>query len=195
MYALRPTDNIDTPTEASAWTIFALAMLTTLGLQILSNFANDYGDGTKGTDNADRIGPRRAIQSGAISPSDETRHYPDFGLDLDSRNAVDLSCLQGFQYRVLLVFPGLGNLGHSLRHSLHGGEHGLWIQGFWRLVRVRVLRIGEHDGSQLFVFQGSGMAVDSARHRHRIVECGSLEPEQYAGRSFRQEVEQKHHRG
>ena len=69
MYALRPTDNIDTPTEVFSWTIFALAMLTTLGLQILSNFANDYGDGTKGTDNADRIGPQRAIQSGVISPA------------------------------------------------------------------------------------------------------------------------------
>ena len=48
--------------------IFWLAILTTLGLQILSNFANDYGDGVKGTDNDDRVGPQRAIQSGAITP-------------------------------------------------------------------------------------------------------------------------------
>jgi 1,4-dihydroxy-2-naphthoate octaprenyltransferase len=27
-------------------------------LQILSNFANDYGDGIKGTDNEDRVGPK-----------------------------------------------------------------------------------------------------------------------------------------
>ena len=69
MYALRPTDVIETPTEVFSWTIFALAILTTLGLQILSNFANDYGDGIKGTDNQDRVGPMRAIQSGAISPA------------------------------------------------------------------------------------------------------------------------------
>jgi 1,4-dihydroxy-2-naphthoate octaprenyltransferase len=68
MYALRPTDDIETPTDVFSWRIFALAMLTTLGLQILSNFANDYGDGMKGTDNKDRIGPKRAIQSGAITP-------------------------------------------------------------------------------------------------------------------------------
>lgn len=49
------------------WKIFFLAIATTLGLQILSNFANDYGDGVKGTDNEDRIGPKRAIQSGVIS--------------------------------------------------------------------------------------------------------------------------------
>lgn len=69
MYALaNPTDNILTPTEVFNWRIFGFAILTTLGLQILSNFANDYGDGMKGTDNEDRIGPKRAIQSGAISP-------------------------------------------------------------------------------------------------------------------------------
>ncbi len=50
------------------WKIFAFAMSTTLLLQILSNFANDYGDGVKGTDNDDRVGPKRAIQSGVISP-------------------------------------------------------------------------------------------------------------------------------
>ncbi len=47
--------------------IFSLALGTTLGLQILSNFANDYGDGIKGTDNEDRVGPPRALQSGLIS--------------------------------------------------------------------------------------------------------------------------------
>ena len=69
MYALAyPTDNVLTPSEVLNWRIFGYAILTTLGLQILSNFANDYGDGMKGTDNEDRIGPKRAIQSGVISP-------------------------------------------------------------------------------------------------------------------------------
>ena len=52
------------------WTIFILAILTTLSFQILSNLANDYGDGVKGVDNTDRIGPERAIQSGKISPEE-----------------------------------------------------------------------------------------------------------------------------
>lgn len=47
--------------------IFSLALATTLGLQILSNFANDYGDFVKGTDNEERVGPQRALQSGMIS--------------------------------------------------------------------------------------------------------------------------------
>ncbi len=50
-------------------TIFILALLTTIGFQVTSNFANDYGDGVKGTDDEDRIGPARALQSGSLSPS------------------------------------------------------------------------------------------------------------------------------
>jgi 1,4-dihydroxy-2-naphthoate octaprenyltransferase len=47
--------------------ICCLALFTTIGFQVLSNFANDYGDAQKGTDNDDRVGPKRAIQSGAIT--------------------------------------------------------------------------------------------------------------------------------
>ena len=48
-------------------TIFVLALFTTIGFQITSNFANDYGDGIKGTDNDERIGPKRTYQSGLLS--------------------------------------------------------------------------------------------------------------------------------
>lgn len=44
-----------------------LAITTTIFLQVLSNLANDYGDSIKGTDNRNRVGPERAVQSGAIS--------------------------------------------------------------------------------------------------------------------------------
>lgn len=47
--------------------VIALAILTTLLLQILSNLANDLGDSLKGTDNKHRIGPMRTVQSGEIS--------------------------------------------------------------------------------------------------------------------------------
>ncbi|MDO5510172.1 MAG: 1,4-dihydroxy-2-naphthoate octaprenyltransferase [Weeksellaceae bacterium] len=43
-----------------------LALLTTVLLQVLSNFANDYGDGVKGTD-SHRTGEKRAVASGEIS--------------------------------------------------------------------------------------------------------------------------------
>jgi len=47
--------------------IFGLSISTTVLFQILSNLANDLGDGMKGTDNENRVGPVRAVQSGAIS--------------------------------------------------------------------------------------------------------------------------------
>ena len=48
--------------------IFILASVTTLLLQMLSNLANDYGDYIKGTDGAGRVGPKRMLQSGEIAP-------------------------------------------------------------------------------------------------------------------------------
>ena len=50
------------------WKIFALALLVTLLYQILSNYANDYGDGIKGTD-AKRASEAeaRAVASGKIT--------------------------------------------------------------------------------------------------------------------------------
>ena len=52
--------------ETNLWTV-AFCALTAVGLQILSNLANDYGDFKKGVDNAHRTGPQRSLQSGALS--------------------------------------------------------------------------------------------------------------------------------
>ena len=51
------------------WPVFALALVTAILLQVLSNLANDLGDHLHGTDNDVRVGPQRAVQSGAISTS------------------------------------------------------------------------------------------------------------------------------
>ena len=48
--------------------VLIFSVLTASFLQILSNFANDYGDYTKGSDGEDRLGPRRAVSSGDLSP-------------------------------------------------------------------------------------------------------------------------------
>ena len=60
MYADSTITLLETP-------IFWLAILTTIGFQVLSNFANDYGDGVKGADD-NREGEARMVSSGAISP-------------------------------------------------------------------------------------------------------------------------------
>ncbi len=53
--------------EQFSWPIFLWSIAITLFLQILSNIANDYGDGIKGTDNEKRVGPARALQSGMLN--------------------------------------------------------------------------------------------------------------------------------
>ena len=78
-----------------SWQIFILAILATLSYQILSNLANDYGDGVKGTDNNDRIGPKRALQSGAIS-ADEMFH------------AIRINILICIALTVALIFSAFG---------------------------------------------------------------------------------------
>jgi 1,4-dihydroxy-2-naphthoate octaprenyltransferase len=45
-----------------------LCLLTALCLQVLSNFANDYGDSRHGADSSQRVGPKRAVQQGLITP-------------------------------------------------------------------------------------------------------------------------------
>lgn len=50
-----------------SWILFGGTLLTAIAFQILSNFANDYGDGVKGTDNENRVGPKRALQQKLLS--------------------------------------------------------------------------------------------------------------------------------
>ena len=53
--------------DVNPW-VLVLCLLTTLFYQILSNYANDYGDGVKGTD-SNRKGEKRSVASGVISAS------------------------------------------------------------------------------------------------------------------------------
>ena len=76
--------------------IFVLAILTTLSFQILSNLANDYGDGIKGTDNDDRVGPQRAIQGGIISPE-------------NMFNALKINILISIGLAFTLIFVAFGS--------------------------------------------------------------------------------------
>ncbi|MEO6287163.1 MAG: 1,4-dihydroxy-2-naphthoate polyprenyltransferase [Dyadobacter sp.] len=50
-----------------SWTVAGLSVLTTIILQVLSNFANDYGDAVNGKDTELREGPSRAVHSGKIT--------------------------------------------------------------------------------------------------------------------------------
>ena len=77
------------------WKIFIFAMLTTVGFQVISNFANDYGDGVKGTDNDDRVGPERALQSGNITPK-------------QMKNAIKITSFFTLIVAIILIYLSFG---------------------------------------------------------------------------------------
>ncbi len=89
--------------------VVALAALTTVLLQILSNLANDYGDSQNGADSVHRQGPQRAVQSGAITPAEMKRAMWGFGAAaLVSGVALLLVALGFAGVWVLLAFFVLG---------------------------------------------------------------------------------------
>ena len=109
------------------WEIVILALTTTLGLQILSNFANDYGDGVKGTDNEDRIGPKRAIQSGLITPG-EMRYaiFITAFLTLVSAMSLIYFSFRGKHLLYSLIFFVLGILAiaSAIRYTIGKNPYG-----------------------------------------------------------------------
>jgi len=88
--------------------IFSLALITTIGFQVISNFANDYGDGVKGTD-AIRIGEERMVSSGKISPK-------------QMKKAIMISVILTIIFALFLIYEsfGLSNFGYSVLFFILG---------------------------------------------------------------------------
>jgi 1,4-dihydroxy-2-naphthoate octaprenyltransferase len=82
--------------------IFWLAILTTIGFQVISNFANDYGDGVKGTDDH-REGEKRLVASGVISPK-------------QMKKGIIYSSIITLIIAVILIYNAFGN--EDFLHSL-----------------------------------------------------------------------------
>lgn len=90
-----------------SWSIALLSLLTATLLQILSNLANDYGDAVKGTDNDKRLGPVRALQSGAVNLT-------------AMRNAIIINIVLTLLAGLALIFYALDSLENILVFMLLG---------------------------------------------------------------------------
>lgn len=107
-------------------TIFVLSILTTIGFQVLSNFANDYGDGIKGTDD-DREGEQRMVASGIISPK-------------QMKNAMIVTAIitlllalcviyvafgsENFRYSILFFFLGITSIIAAVKYTVGKSAYG-----------------------------------------------------------------------
>lgn len=125
--------------------IFVFAMLTTVLFQILSNLANDLGDSLKGADNAGRVGPERAVQSGVISLKEMKNavilfsilSFISAGL-LIYFSAQDKSASFWIAYAILAVFCVIAAITYTIGKRAYGynGLGDLFVFIFFGLVSV-----------------------------------------------------------
>jgi len=110
-----------------SWLVFVLCLITTLLLQILSNLANDYGDSEKGTDNDERIGPKRAVQQGLLSFSEiKTGIIISVILCLISGSALVAEATKGLNtgYSIFFLLLGFAAIAAAIKYTVGKGAYG-----------------------------------------------------------------------
>ncbi|BCY29373.1 1,4-dihydroxy-2-naphthoate octaprenyltransferase [Flavobacterium okayamense] len=125
-------------------TVFGLAILTTLLFQILSNYANDYGDGVKGTD-ANRIGEKRLVAAGVISAQQMKKAVILFSI-LSLLSALILIYVafgkENFLVSSVFILLGIGAIGAAIKYTVGSNAYGyngmgdLFVFVFFGLVSV-----------------------------------------------------------
>ena len=128
----------------SDWRIVVLALLTTLGLQILSNYANDYGDGIKGTD-VNRIGEKRLVAAGVVSAS-QMKKAVIITASITFILAVTLIYIafgkENFALSLIFILLGIGSIGSAIKYTVGSNAYGysgfgdLFVFIFFGLVSV-----------------------------------------------------------
>ncbi len=108
------------------WIIFVLALLTTLSFQILSNFANDYGDGIKGTDD-NRIGEKRLVASGEITSAQMKKAIIINGI-IAFVLAVALIYFafgqENFLYSLIFLVLGIASIAAAIKYTVGNNAYG-----------------------------------------------------------------------
>jgi len=105
--------------------VLVLALLTAILLQVLSNLANDLGDHLHGTDNADRVGPRRAVQSGAIAPAVMKRGMLLCGLLAFASGVALIVVALGLTFVTLaFLFLGLAAIAAAVKYTFGKNPYG-----------------------------------------------------------------------
>lgn len=109
-----------------SWSIFLLALLTTVFLQVLSNFANDYGDAISGKDDDGRIGPKRAVASGEISKEAMKKGLILFSaLSFLSGVLLLLVALREYWlYLLIFLFIGLASIAAAIKYTIGKNPYG-----------------------------------------------------------------------
>lgn len=107
------------------WSIAFFAMLTTIFLQVLSNYANDYGDAVSGKDNEGRIGPKRAVASGEITKESMKKALILFTtLSFLSGVVLLILAFKNILFISLFLFIGLGAIAAAIKYTVGKNPYG-----------------------------------------------------------------------
>lgn len=108
------------------WLVFLLACFTTISLQVLSNFANDYGDGVKGTDK-NRTGEKRAVASGEISAK-AMKNVMFFMAILSILSAIILLAVaylpKFYSFFIFYMFLGIASVWAAIQYTVGKSAYG-----------------------------------------------------------------------
>lgn len=139
--ALAHAEGLDSAGMARFWSVFAGALATVTLLQVLANFANDYGDFTKGTDTAAGRNDR-ALASGAIPVASMKRALGITAL---------LALLTGIATLIVAFVPGAisGTEGGNLDAARMGLLGALGVAGIAAAMRYTI-------GHNSYGYQGLG---------------------------------------
>lgn len=115
-----------------SWTIFILSLATTISFQVLSNLANDYGDGVKGTDNKNRIGPPRALQQGLLNEAELKK-----GIWINIIISLLLTLvLIGISFKntnlwftIIFILLGIMSIIGAVKYTIGGSAYGYYALG------------------------------------------------------------------
>lgn len=167
---------------------FALMIATTLGLQSLSNIANDYGDGTRGTDDH-RLGPRRLVASGILSAATVQRIMAACalltllcGALLIAVSAEDWA--QALDFIILGIIAMLAAVGYTVGRYAYGyyglGECAVFL--FFGLLAVcgsYYLQTGDCGAALWLIAIGCGLLAAAVLHINNLRD---IDTDQAAGK-------------
>ncbi len=105
-----------------SWSIAILSILTAVSLQILSNYANDYGDSINGADHHNRQGPMRAVQAGIITSSQMKKAVVIMGV-ISFFLGITLLLISFDNIKIILLFIGIGLIAIWAAYNYTAGDN------------------------------------------------------------------------
>lgn len=118
--------------------ILVLMLLVSVLLQVIANFADDYGDLSHGLDDETRVGPKRGMQRGIITPA-------------QMRVALIVTCACALALGILLIYVSLST-GPALSGNMATTAAVLLVLGVAAIAAAVLYTVGPHP----YGYQGLG---------------------------------------